>query len=478
MKLTAVVALTVAAASAVALAVGPTSTTGPTDRRPRPAGYFYSIGLRPAAAAVPPLRHRLTVDPVDRQPGNAAVDYLKAVMLMPADTDAIIDRALARHFGDGSGGRSLASDETLVGLLSRVKPVVDHLVLASRRPRCDWEDIDPPPMADELAVRLGRMRQLAQLLRVCAIDEADTLRTADAIATVRAEYALAANVAHDQPLVGGLVGVGIEALAADTLCDLMNRRDAVNLYWPLCALRRPLISLPDVWAGEQQYVVSVVPVLKRGRTDDVAPRDWVDLVNYTRALGLPAPAGVPALPAGFTGTPPEPLLGAAREYYARTRHLSVAEVAGVDRDRLYSVYELEQFHIVNDEVALALGLPVSQALAAVDRLPQRLKDLRIDPGNLAMSSVPAVERMVRTFASVDRLLAAMTAVEAVRSYAATHGGQLPPSLAVITDTPAPVNPADGNPFRYEVDGGAATISDRTSAVGRELPLVFTVTIRK
>ena len=45
------------------------------------------------------------------------------------------------------------------------------------------------------------------------------------------------------------------------------------------------------------------------------------------------------------------------------------------------------------------------------------------------------EPTVRRFAQADRQLAALTAVEALRSYAAANAGQLPERLDQVTETP-------------------------------------------
>jgi hypothetical protein len=83
-------------------------------------------------------------------------------------------------------------------------------------------------------------------------------------------------------------------------------------------------------------------------------------------------------------------------------------------------------------------------------------------------------KVVESFARSDRELAALTAVEALRSYAADHDGQLPAKLADVTETPVPENPATGEPFEYQLENGKATLSDSKF----EPKLTYTVTIRK
>ncbi len=57
----------------------------------------------------------------------------------------------------------------------------------------------------------------------------------------------------------------------------------------------------------------------------------------------------------------------------------------------------------------------------------------------------------------DRDLAALQCVEAIRSYAATHGRQLPKTLAEITEVSVPTDPLHDAPFQYAVTGSTAVL---------------------
>jgi hypothetical protein len=42
-------------------------------------------------------------------------------------------------------------------------------------------------------------------------------------------------------------------------------------------------------------------------------------------------------------------------------------------------------------------------------------------------------------------------------YAATHDGSPPPNLEALVDSPAPLDPSTGTPFKYSVDGSTVTL---------------------
>ena len=172
--------------------------------------------------------------------------------------------------------------------------------------------------------------------------------------------------------------------------------------------------------------------------------------------------------------------GASR-YYSETRHLSLEQVSKIDSQLVLATYFLEQYQIAIDEQTKIFSLPLNEALERSEKLPARLKELGIDETNLASGIIPALERVPQVFGRPERTEAALTTIEALRAYAADHGGQLPAKLEDVTDTPVPVNPMTGKMFDYRVENGTATISDTTSpGSGGEkgYPLVYTLRILK
>jgi hypothetical protein len=113
-----------------------------------------------------------------------------------------------------------------------------------------------------------------------------------------------------------------------------------------------------------------------------------------------------------------------------------------------------------------------EAAKAYDSWSAKLKQEQ--PPNPFLKTLPVMTGVVQKFALADRRLAALTAVEAVRAYAAANGGKLPQRLDEITETPVPLNPMTGLPFQYETSGNEAKISDANSGEVLE----FTVKIRK
>ena len=58
---------------------------------------------------------------------------------------------------------------------------------------------------------------------------------------------------------------------------------------------------------------------------------------------------------------------------------------------------------------------------------------------------------------IDRHVAVLRVIEALRLHAAAHNGALPESLSQITEVPVPNDPATGEPFIYRAADSAAIL---------------------
>ena len=71
--------------------------------------------------------------------------------------------------------------------------------------------------------------------------------------------------------------------------------------------------------------------------------------------------------------------------------------------------------------------------------------------------LPAINAARSAQQRMQSQIAMLQTVEAIRLYGAENGGKLPASLANLP-VPAPVDPATGKPFLYEVSGDKAVLT--------------------
>ena len=78
---------------------------------------------------------------------------------------------------------------------------------------------------------------------------------------------------------------------------------------------------------------------------------------------------------------------------------------------------------------------------------------------------------------LDRRIATLRIVEALRMHAHANGGELPKSLDLVRIVPIPLDPATGKAFEYHRDGDAAVlagVSPHPLSVG----ISYRITLRK
>jgi hypothetical protein len=71
--------------------------------------------------------------------------------------------------------------------------------------------------------------------------------------------------------------------------------------------------------------------------------------------------------------------------------------------------------------------------------------------------LPGVTKVAFAEVRLERRIAALRGIEAVRMYAAAHDGQPPASLGLIKDVPVPLDPITGRTFEYKAAGDKATL---------------------
>jgi hypothetical protein len=138
---------------------------------------------------------------------------------------------------------------------------------------------------------------------------------------------------------------------------------------------------------------------------------------------------------------------------------SPEEVEALPALQVVLLHALHQFRRRQDDLYKWYGLPYWEARPHVAAVYEEVRQARARlEGIPFLELLPALERVTFTAARLDRRVAALRCVEAVRLYAAAHDGKLPQALGDITAVPIPADPVTGKPFTYRAVGDRATLS--------------------
>jgi hypothetical protein len=247
-----------------------------------------------------------------------------------------------------------------------------------------------------------------------------------------------------------------------------------------------MIDLRKALDWEYQMVELQIPELvdlERERTakqwDDLLRhvrtelRRWVQGQDETRFF---TKDGAPETPASKSSELPT-----ARKYVARSKGLSADKVEAMPPAQVLLLYMKAQWCEDRDIWYQASYLPYPQALPLWEAAEKRIRGAPITEGHvLGRPFLPGLGKVKAAQVRVERVLAALRVIEAIRMYAAAHDGKLPNKLDDITEVPLPGDPGTDKPFEYSCDGSSATLVSQhpVTLLTPSYGLRFRVTIRK
>jgi hypothetical protein len=417
------------------------------------------LTLHPMAATPPALRYRLLPEMLEQTPGNAAELYKKAVPLLKVSADD--DKQLEEW-------EKVPPDRLPVGEVRRVlagyKEGLDLIEKGARCEYCDWGLPERLRIGgvNALLPEIQPMRVAARLLAVRARAQIAEGQFEHAARTICTGLALAKHVGDSETLICCLVGNAIAAVMANQLDLFVQRPKAPNLCWPLADLPRPFLDMRRPLQGERVMAYGTFPGIAEALADpNAGPLPPEKLAQFSKMflyIDDPNPLRNKATLALRLQKKHEAAkralvaAGRPRELVEKMPHVQVALLqAFAELDRMYDeALKWETF-------PYAEAAPHLRALAA--RQDKELKKTDDRPAfDLARQLMPAVQKVIAARARLDRKFAALRCVEAVRLYAAGHGGKLPPTLGDIKDVPIPDDPLTGKPFEYRVEGDRATLT--------------------
>ena len=409
--------------------------------------------VQPAAAPMPAMSIQLLPGMLDRLPGNAVGTYGIALQQMPADeTEADRERIEAWL---KTAPPALPRDEVRK-VLARYAQSFRYAVLAGRYERCDW---DLPVRQEGFNLLLPNLQGFRRLGRMLALDARLALaegRLDDAISRIRTGLAMSRHISQGTFLIGALVGIANATVALEQARELLTADSSPNLYWALAQLPDPLVSMREAMEYEQNWLYFSYPQLQGLGDLKLSSEQWnerarmlVNLPSITAALGE-KPARVLDIEAFARGMKMYP----QGKQWLIQQGRSAKEVEAMPHGQVIVLSMMGQYEQWRDEIFKWFALPYAQARPGMAKTFDEFERWVSGPGktNPAAVLLPSLGRSAFVQARLEREIAALRTVEAVRLYAAAHAGQPPAELGLIKDVPGPHDPVTGKPFVYRRQG--------------------------
>jgi hypothetical protein len=447
--------------------------------------------VSPAPEPVPALKYRLLPSSAELNPGDAAPIYLRI--------HGYEDTALEEHWRQVTEKSKRWLPLPLKDFpTAEVRAFVDRwsgkfeqLEFGTRRTTCDWSYTVPEEwdhVRDILLPDIQSMREWGRLLALRARVEIAEGKTEQAVRTIETGLAFGRHVGGGPFLINGLVGIAIAYTMLDCCEDLIVRPGAPNLYWALTALPRPLVGLRNQIELERQFFENQIPELRE--TELARPRtaaEWSALLarlhegivrwaRFNAQRGGQDPglreAAERELPRFKSGELP-----AAKVHLKAVRKLTDEQLTAMSEDQIVALHIADGYRAIWDDWFKAGYLPAHEAIAQHATALKRLAAAKEGPFIPFVDFVAGVYPALKGELRLDRRVAVLRAIEAVRLYAALHGGALPESLGQITEVPVPEDPATGQPFKYHRNGNSAILSGPLADLPAVAQPSYRITIR-
>jgi hypothetical protein len=367
---------------------------------------------------------------------------------------------------------STAIDELLKGPLDQVtSQKTGHLGLplerlevihiAARRQQCNWEMPYREQGISTLLPHLGPMRDVARSLAIQARAAINQRDFDEALRILQTGLGMSQHLNEDAVLVQQLVGAAITRIMLDRVDEIIGSRGSPNLYWSLAQLPRPIHDIRPTLGWERKVFSHIFPSYTEENLEALTAADFRKGVQTLNGVMGGRPQGdefgmvmiaLKAYPEAkrFLGERGMP----ADKVEALEPHQAIA--LAMSRGHREAIDELVKLH----------GLPFWQAQGEMKKVEKDFENSRMQqPWNPMLQLLPALSMANQRLVQVDRKIASLQLVEALRAHVATNG-RFPASLDDLKDTPAPIDPMTGGAFKYELRGDIATIDCTYQDQGR------------
>jgi hypothetical protein len=285
---------------------------------------------------------------------------------------------------------------------------------------------------------------------------------ADALRDFQTILAMARHAAEGPDSICSVIGVAIAMDGLRDYADVLQHAKAPNLYWSLTDLPQPYCDVRRALQGDRlAFHASMIPgadeTVRQLKTRRLTPeelekiaRGWLETDKLTFAQRIALAFRI------------ERADRAARRTVIDSG-LPSELVESMDSLQVAMLHALTDFDRVCDEMVKLQNLPYPEITSRIAERERSRKEHRTTSIEPALSLLPdlhasTMTTIVEARARLDRHIAALRCVEAIRLYAATHGSELPTALDQIKEVPIPLDPMTGKPFEYKVTDKTATLS--------------------
>jgi hypothetical protein len=426
------------------------------------------VELHPAAAPSPALRYALLPSLREQNPGNAVPHYRTAIMTVK---DAVKGLDDGRWYERIDRWRAMPLDQLprdqVRRFLGPLDPGLGLVTDAARYEFVDWELTEKLRKTGfgTLLPDIQPMREFANYLALRSRLAMAEGRLDDAHRDLQTMFAVARDTGHAPILICDLVGIAVGSIAAERIDEFIQQPHAPNLYWALTDLPQPFVDVRMGMQGERLAVYGTFPNLP------LTPAEASKVMTPEQvAMAIRLAEGLQRNDLDI----PRPVIKVNLAFDLQRKHERAKQVlvaTGWPADAVEKMPHIQvgllhgfvDYERMLDEMMKCSNLPYWQAAPVLMEIDKKRRTYHGIPGSdqpaiaLAEAAGPASGRVLYARTRLERKVAALRCLEALRLYAAGHDEKLPAHLDDIKEVPIPVDPFTGKPFDYEASGNRASL---------------------
>lgn len=418
--------------------------------------------VQPVSEPSPALKYRLLPTYLEEKPGNAAPLYLKVLVPLGAGAD---NQRAERVDSLRTLEPELMPKDEVRSLLNGYQHLLKEITLAARREDCDWEI--PFRDGNPVAILLPEAQESRQATRVLALKARLQIAERDfdgALETIKTGFAMADDISKGQTLIHDLVAVANNQMLLDQLETISRTAGAPSLYWALTTLPDPLVEMRDALEMEQSFIELTFPELQdlsRARS----PEQWERLYReiQTEMQMLSDSGTTPGVQTELVNLSLAVATYPRAKKYLTNRGYAEAEVEQMPVPRVLLLHALKSYHELRDDYFKWAYVDLSEWAGQQDERALFSKSEASHAAIPFRDILPAARAAIVAPTRLQRRVAALRIVEAIRLHAKSNGGKLPEKLDEITIVPIPHDPMLDQPFGYERSGDTAILSAEAPA---------------
>jgi hypothetical protein len=442
-----------------------------------PPRFVLDLGALPADGLRSPRPKRLWPSEVERIPGNAALAYYRALYFyeevrrikaigQDKDFNQRETESIVRWIDLPLGNFPRKEVRAQIGPHHLVFPEV---ALGARRKACDWDLDDRSEGFSLIKGDLSNgMVDLGRLLALKARLDFAEGRSGEAIETIGSGLALARGMSRGPDVYCVSYGIGVASMMADRLDELVGAPGGLDLAAVLEGLPNPFFDVQHALTKMSTLLELQFPWLRELEKGAATP-ERIQAIRDDLGRDLKSLFGDPA--GGQDREPQDQrellIAAGAQKFRPALQAKGVpAEVVRAMPD--YQVVILNgwlEFRRAWDALVGCPKTPYWEHRAALEAADKAAVEafVKLDfflTGGLYIRMEPfgQTANIVRSQTLLERRIAALRCVAAIRRYAADHQGMPPTALDALAQVTPIVDPLSGQPFGYEMTEDKVTLS--------------------